>query len=45
MLMYNPPHLGEVVRQQCLEPLELTVAEAAKGLGVSRNKLSMLLNG
>lgn len=45
MLMHNPPHPGEVVRRQCLEPLGLTVTEAAKGLGVSRNTLSMLLNG
>ena len=45
MLMYNPPHPGNVVRRQCLEPLGLTVTEAAKGLGVSRNTLSMLLNG
>ena len=45
MLMHNPPHPGEVVRRQCLEPLGLTVTETAKGLGVSRNTLSMLLNG
>ena len=45
MLMHNPPHPGEVIRRQCLEPLGLTVTEAAKGLGVSRNTLSMLLNG
>ena len=45
MLMHNPPHPGEVVRRQCLEPLGMTVTEAAKGLGVSRNTLSMLFNG
>ncbi len=45
MLMHNPPHPGEVIRRQCLEPLGLSVTEAAKGLGVSRNTLSMLLNG
>jgi len=45
MPMYNPPHPGEVVRRQCLEPLGLSVTAAAKGLGVSRNTLSMLLNG
>ena len=45
MLMHNPPHPGGVIRRQCLEPLGLTVTEAAKGLGVSRNTLSMLLNG
>ena len=45
MLMHNPPHPGEIIRRQCLEPLGLSVTEAAKGLGVSRNTLSMLLNG
>lgn len=45
MLMHNPPHPGEVIKRQCLEPLGLTVTEAAKGLGVSRNTFSMLLNG
>jgi len=45
MLMHNPPHPGEVIKRQCLEPLGLTVTEAAKGVGVSRNTLSMLLNG
>ena len=44
MLMHNPPHPGEVIRRQCLEPLGLTVTKAAQGLGVSRNTLSMLLN-
>ena len=45
MLMHNPPHPGTFIRRQCLEPLGLTVTEAAKGLSVSRNTLSMLLNG
>lgn len=45
MLMHNPPHPGALLRRQCLEPLGLTVTEVAKGLGVSRNTLSMLLNG
>jgi addiction module HigA family antidote len=45
MVMYNPPHPGEVIRELCLEPLGLTVTDAAKGLGVSRKTLSALLNG
>ena len=45
MLMHNPPHPGAFIRRQCLEPLGLTVTEAAKGLAVSRNTLSMLING
>jgi antitoxin HigA-1 len=45
MLMYNPPHPGEVLKKLCLEPLGLTVTEAAKALGVSRKTLSSILNG
>ena len=44
MLMHDPPHPGALIRRQCLEPLGLTVTEAAQGLAVSRNTLSMLLN-
>lgn len=42
--MHNPPHPGEVIRELCLEPLELSVTEAAEGLGVSRKTLSAILN-
>ncbi len=45
MVMHNPPHPGEVIKELCIEPLGLTVTEAAKGLGVSRKTLSALLNG
>ncbi len=45
MLMHDPPHPGTVIKRQCLQPLGLTVTEAAQGLAVSRNTLSMLLNG
>lgn len=40
MLMHNPPHPGEVLRELCLEPLDLTVTAAAEALGVSRKTLS-----
>ena len=43
--MRNPPHPGGTVRRQCLDPLDLSVTEAAKGLGVTRQALSDLLNG
>ncbi|MCZ8240875.1 MAG: HigA family addiction module antitoxin, partial [Microcystis sp. LE19-131.1A] len=43
--MYNPPHPGEVLKKLCLEPLNLTVTEAAEALGVSRKTLSAILNG
>lgn len=43
--MQNPPHPGEIVRAECLEPLGLTVTRAAEGLGVTRQALSDLVNG
>jgi addiction module HigA family antidote len=43
--MHNPPHPGEIVRDQCLEPLGLSVTDAARGLGVTCKALSELLNG
>ena len=45
MPMKNPPHPGTVVRASCLEPLGLSVTEAAKVLRVSRQALSNLVNG
>jgi len=45
MPMKNPPHPGETVRYDCLEPLGLTVTEGAKALGVTRQALSNLVNG
>jgi addiction module HigA family antidote len=38
-------HPGEVVREACLRPLNLTVTAAAHALGVTRKALSDLLNG
>ena len=45
MRMKNPPHPGRVVRQECLEPLGLTVTQAARLLGVTRQALNNLVNG
>ena len=45
MPMSSPPHPGGIVRRQCLEPLGLSVTRAAKGLGVTRQALSDLVNG
>ena len=44
MPMQNPPHPGEIVKWECLEPLGLTVTRAAQGLGVTRQALSDLVN-
>jgi addiction module HigA family antidote len=43
--MKNPPHPGETVRYDCLEPPGLTVTEGAKALGVTRRALTSLVNG
>lgn len=43
--MHNPPHPGEIIRELCLEPLDMSITEAAEGLGVSRKTLSAILNG
>ena len=45
MPMHDPPHPGEHVRHDCLEPLGLTVTRGAQILGVSRKALSELVNG
>ena len=45
MNMHNPPHPGEIIRDLCLEPLGLSVTDAAIALGVSRKTLSSILNG
>ena len=44
MTMYHPPHPGGIVKRQCLEPLGLSVTRAARGLGVTRQALSELVN-
>jgi antitoxin HigA-1 len=43
--MKNPPHPGCIVRQDCVEPLHLTISGAAKVLGVTRQALNNLVNG
>ena len=45
MPMHNTAHPGEVIREACLKPLNLTVTAAAEGLGVSRRAPSAAVNG
>ena len=45
MPMKNPPHPGRIVRQDCVEPLGLSITEAAKVLGVTRQALNNVVNG
>ena len=40
----NPPHPGGIIRRQIVQPLGLSVSEAAGILKVSRQALSLLLN-
>ena len=39
-----PVHPGEIIKEDCLEPMGLSVTEAAKGLGVARSTLSKVIN-
>ena len=45
MTMKNPPHPGFSVRHDCIEPLGLTITEAAEALGATRQTLNNLVNG
>lgn len=42
--MHNPPHPGEILKELYIDPLNLTIVEIAKGIGVSRKSLSELVN-
>ena len=44
MAMKNPVHPGAIVREDCLKPLNLSITEGAKRLGVGRQALSNLVN-
>ena len=44
MPMKNPPHPGGFILRLCIEPLGLTITEAASALGVTRTTLSELVN-
>jgi len=45
MIMHNPPHPGEILKEGVLPELGLSVTEAAAALRVSRVALSRVLNG
>jgi len=44
-MMKNPPHPGHSIKDACLDPLNLSVTEGAKRLGVARPTLSKVING
>src|SRR5262249_53647132 len=43
--MHNPAHPGEIIVEEYMKPLGLTVTAAAAALGVSRKTFSLILNG
>ena len=43
--MKNPPHPGHSIKDACLDPLGLSVTEAARVLDVARHTLSRVVNG
>ncbi len=45
MKMHKPEHPGEVLKELYLKPLDISITETAKALGVTRNALSELVNG
>lgn len=45
MPMKNPPYPGETIKELCIDPLGLTITQAAEALGVTRSTLSKVVNG
>ena len=44
MPMKAPPHPGAIIIHDCIEPLGISITDAAQALGISRNSLSELVN-
>ena len=44
MPIKNPVHPGRIIRQDCLEPLKLSVTDGARALGVTRQALNNVVN-
>jgi len=42
MRMHNPPHPGEIIKRLCLEPLGVSVSEAAQSLRLMKGKVNKL---
>lgn len=45
MKMYNPPHPGEIIKGLWLDPMGVSITDAAQAMGVSRKTLSKIVNG
>ena len=44
MEMFNPPHPGEILLEECIKPLGYSIATFALKLGTSRKNLSEIVN-
>jgi len=44
MKMHNPPHPGEIIKGLWLDPMGISITQAAKAIGVSRKTLSKIIN-
>ena len=44
MRMHNPPHPGEIIKGLWLDPMGISITQAAKAIGVSRKTLSKIIN-
>lgn len=45
IMMHNPPHAGTILKDLYLDPLDLSITDAAKSLGITRAALSEIING
>ena len=45
MEMFNPPHPGEILLEECIKPLNMSISAFALRIGTSRKNLSEIVNG
>lgn len=45
MKQFNPPHPGEILKDDFIAPLGLTIKDVADGLKIARTNLSLIING
>lgn len=45
MEMFNPPHPGAVLLEECIKPSGISISEFALKIGTSRKNLSEIVNG
>ncbi|USE36784.1 HigA family addiction module antitoxin [Endozoicomonas sp. SCSIO W0465] len=45
MEMFNPPHPGEILSEEILKPLDISIVDAASHLGITRKTLSKIIHG